>query len=170
MKHGTSSLHTKKELAQTLKEAMRKKPFSKITVSEIVKSCGLNRKTFYYHFEDIYSLLKWMLEEEAIEIVKGFDLMTDYEEALFFVMDYIEKNDYMINCAYDSLGREGMKHFLYRDFYDITLNIIQSAEEQGGVRLDPDYKNFLCCFYMEALVGILLDRIQNNIDHGSRQS
>ena len=23
--------------------------------------------TFYYHFEDIYDLLKWILEEEAIE-------------------------------------------------------------------------------------------------------
>lgn len=27
-------------------------------------------QTFYYHFEDIYALLKWMLEAEAIEVVK----------------------------------------------------------------------------------------------------
>ena len=34
---------------------MEKKPLSKITVSEIIADCGVNRKTFYYHFEDIYA-------------------------------------------------------------------------------------------------------------------
>lgn len=28
---------------------MEKKPLSKITVSEIIADCGVNRKTFYYH-------------------------------------------------------------------------------------------------------------------------
>ncbi|WP_295208123.1 TetR family transcriptional regulator [Ruminococcus sp.] len=39
------------------------KPLSKITVSEIVADCNINRKTFYYHFEDVQSLLKWTLEQ-----------------------------------------------------------------------------------------------------------
>ena len=38
--------------------------------SEIIVDCGVNRKTFYYHFEDIYAPLKWMLEEEAGNVVK----------------------------------------------------------------------------------------------------
>lgn len=49
---------------------MRRKPFSKITVSELIKTCNVNRKTFYYHFEDIYDLLKWMLEQEAVAVVR----------------------------------------------------------------------------------------------------
>ena len=48
----------KKTLAVSLKRFMEKKPLSKITVSEIIADCGVNRKTFYYHFEDIYALLK----------------------------------------------------------------------------------------------------------------
>lgn len=85
---------------------MRKKTFSKITISEIISDCGVNRKTFYYHFEDIYALLKWMLEAEAIEVVKHFNLIVDYEEAILFIMVYIEENDYIISCAYDSIGRD----------------------------------------------------------------
>ena len=42
----------------SLQRFMEKKPLSKITVSEIIADCGVNRKTFYYHFEDIYALLK----------------------------------------------------------------------------------------------------------------
>ena len=79
--------------------------------------CGLNRKTFYYHFEDVYALLKWTLEEEAIEVVKKFDLMVDYEEAILFVMDYVDSNKHMINCAYDAIGSEEMKRFFCFGFH-----------------------------------------------------
>lgn len=97
MKHEITSLNTKKTLAASLKKAMEKKPLSKITVSEIITDCGVNRKTFYYHFQDIYALLKWMLEEEAIEVVKQFDLLVDYREAILFVLDYVKKTS--ICCA-----------------------------------------------------------------------
>ena len=69
---------TKKALSDALKKLMSQKAFSKITVSEIIRMCNVNRKTFYYHFEDIQALLKWMFEQEAIEIVKQYDLMVDY--------------------------------------------------------------------------------------------
>lgn len=49
---------TKKALSDALKKLMSQKAFSKITVSEIIRMCNVNRKTFYYHFEDIQALLK----------------------------------------------------------------------------------------------------------------
>lgn len=161
MKHEITSLNTKKTLADSLKKLMKNKTFSKITVSEIIADCGLNRKTFYYHFEDIYALLKWMFENEAVEVVKQFDLIVDYEEALTFIMNYIEENDYIINCAYDSIGREEMKRFFFADFIELTSSIIDSAEKETGKLLDENYKNFLCNFYTEALAGMLIDYIKN---------
>ena len=50
MKHEVQSLATKQALADSLKQLLAKKSFSKITVTEIVENCGFNRKTFYYHF------------------------------------------------------------------------------------------------------------------------
>lgn len=157
MKHEITSLNTKKSLAESLKKAMQKKTFSKITVSEIIADCGVNRKTFYYHFEDIYALLKWMLEEEAIEVVKNFDLLIDYDEAISFVMDYVESNNHILNCAYDSIGREEMKRFFYSDFISLVESIIDQTEEKMGVFLDEKYKMFVSNFYTEALSGMLID-------------
>ena len=77
MKRTGSSQETKRALAASLKKLMNKKPLSKITINEIVQDCGLNRNSFYYHFEDIYALFKWMLEQEAVEVVKQFDLVLD---------------------------------------------------------------------------------------------
>lgn len=161
MKHEEISLNTKKMLAESLKKAMAKKPFQKISVSELIQDCNVNRKTFYYHFEDIYALLKWIFEEEAIEVVKQFDLLIDHEEAITFIMDYVEQNNYIINCAYDSIGRDELKRFFYTDFLEIIVSIIDGAESKSGKKLASEYKEFLSLFYMEALAGVLIDWIKN---------
>ncbi|MGN0438552.1 MAG: TetR/AcrR family transcriptional regulator C-terminal domain-containing protein [Lachnospiraceae bacterium] len=170
MKHEITSLNTKKALGESLKKIMRRKNFSKITVSEIIADCGVNRKTFYYHFEDKYGLLKWILENEAIEVVKHFNLIVDYEEAILFIMDYIEENDHIISCAYDAIGRDEMKLFFFADFRELVLSIIDSAEKQAEKTLESDYKNFLCSFYTEALAGILIDWIKNRKERDRQQT
>ena len=71
MKHEITSQNTKRMLANTLISLMKKKPLSKISISEIVKECQINRKTFYYHFEDIYGLLEWHLEQEINSIINS---------------------------------------------------------------------------------------------------
>ncbi|MBE5886603.1 MAG: TetR family transcriptional regulator [Lachnospiraceae bacterium] len=162
MKYEVTSYNTKKMLAESLKKIMRKKVFSKITISEIIQDCGVNRKTFYYHFEDIYALLKWIFEDEAIEVVKHFDLAVEYEEAILFIMDYVEQNDYLINCAYDSIGRDELKRFFYIDFSEMVFCIMHIVENETGKVLDGEYKNFLCDFYTEALVGILVEWIKKH--------
>lgn len=157
MKHEVTTLNTKKTLATSLKKFMSIKPLSKVTVSEIITDCGVNRKTFYYHFEDIYSLMKWMLEQEAIEVVKQFDLMVDYEDAIRFVMDYVDANKHILNCAFDSMGREELKRFFYADFIGIMRLVIDGIEKELALKISEDFKTFLCGFYTEAVAGILID-------------
>lgn len=169
MKHEITSLNTKKALAESLKKIMKTKNFSKITVSEIVADCGVNRKTFYYHFDDIYALLKWTFENETIQVLKHFNLIVDYEEAILFIMDYIEKNDYIVSCAYDSIGRDEMKRFFFADFNELVDSIIDSAQKETGKTLNENYQRFLCYFYSEALAGILIDWIKNRSERNKQE-
>ena len=168
MRNEDISLRTKRKLADRLKELMRKKPFEKITVSELIRDCEINRKTFYYHFEDIYDLLKWTFEEEAVVVVKNYDLMCDSKEVINFVLDYCEENRYLLINACDSVGRDSFKRFLYNDFYDIGLSIISEAERVSGKAVDDKYRKFLCSFYVEAISGILYNWIKSNGDKLSR--
>lgn len=161
MTHEESSLQTKLMLCSSLKEIMKHKAFSKITVSELIKDCNLNRKTFYYHFEDIYGLLKWMLEQEAINIVKQFDLITDHEEAFNFVIDYVQENAYFLNCIYDSVGRDELKRFFYNDFVGIVGKIIDEYEESLNVTITDEFRTFIVNFYTEAVAGMVINLFQN---------
>lgn len=157
MKHEITTRNTKRIIADSLKRIMERKSFSKITVREIVDGCGINRNTFYYHFEDIYDLLKWMLEQETIEIVKSFDLITDSEEAILFVLNYVEENKHILNCAYDSIGKDELRRFFKCDFNDIILKLINTIEKKLGAHNNEDYKSFLCDFYSGAIAGKLID-------------
>lgn len=68
---------TRMQLAETLKKRMARKPLSKITASELAGDCHINRKTFCYHFQDIYALSKWMPEQATIEVIGQFAMLID---------------------------------------------------------------------------------------------
>lgn len=155
------SLKTKQSLAKALKNAMENKKLSKITVSELAAACNINRKTFYYHFQDIYTLLKWMLEQEAIEVVKNFDLIVNTEEAICFVMDYVDKNKHIINGVLDSMGYEEIKRFFYNDLFSVIYGVIEQGEAELKVTLDLQFKDFLADFYTEASAGLLIEWAKN---------
>lgn len=159
MKQEEATLKTKSALAATLKEKTAKKPLSRITVSKLIEACNINRKTFYYHFEDIYALLKWTLEQEAIEVLKNFDLPVDAEEAINFVIDYIENNEYFVNCLYNSVGYSELKRFLYTDIIEIFSKAIENGAKKLGIKVDESFMRFLSDFYAEALTGLILSRL-----------
>ena len=163
MTHEEATFQTRAALAGSLKKFMEKKPLGKITVSEIIADCNVNRKTFYYHFEDIYSLLKWMLEQEAIEVVKNFDLLIDYEDAIRFVIRYVKENAHILNCAYDSMGRDELKRFFYNDFVTLARHMVDDTEQQCGLAVTDDFKDFLCDFITEAVAGMLVNGFQKKV-------
>ena len=54
---------TKKAIKDTFISLLKEKPFNQITVKDIVDECGVNRNTFYYHYEDINDLLENVITE-----------------------------------------------------------------------------------------------------------
>ena len=60
------------KLANAMKECMRTAPVEKITVKEIVETCGLTRQTFYRNFQDKYDLINWYFDKL---LVKSFEHM-----------------------------------------------------------------------------------------------
>lgn len=163
MKHEIASLNTKHALSAALKELMNVKPLSKITVSELIRICEVNRKTFYYHFQDIYDLLNWTLQQEAVNVVKQFDLLVNFEDAIIFVLDYVEKNKHILACAYDSMGREQLKSFLANDFNKIVGSYIDNVEKKNGLHVNKDFKEQLTFISTGSLAGMLLELITKNV-------
>ncbi len=155
MRHEITSQQTKQALSDALKSKMRKKSLSKISITDIVTEAGVNRKTFYYHFTDIYELLRWTFEQDSAKIISQYDYAIEYTEVISYTMDYIESNEYIINCTMDSLGLEALKDFFYRDFIALARYIIEAREASSENKLDENYKQFLQVFFASAISSIL---------------
>lgn len=61
---------TKAAIIEMFWQLLDKKPYSKITVKDIVTGCQINRNTFYYYFQDIPDLLQQTTEDYAIRLSK----------------------------------------------------------------------------------------------------
>ena len=70
---------TKRMLSLSLKKLLEKNTLDNITIQDITDDAEVSRKTFYYHFQDIYALLEWTdtLEHEVFSILSPllFDLL-----------------------------------------------------------------------------------------------
>lgn len=88
---------TKTALACALKELMKEAPFLKISVGDICAKCGMNRKSFYYHFKDKYDLVNWIYYTEFVEVVSqktyraGWDLIEDICTYFYRNRDFYRK-------------------------------------------------------------------------------
>lgn len=160
MTHKENSYNTKKAFSTAFKNLLLKKPFSKITISELIRECNLNRKTFYYHFDDIYDLMAWTIEEEAFDKLQDFDIIENPQKAFLFAVNYIKENSFFLNCIYDSVGREQMKRCLYHDMEAIARTVIVSSEQDLGLHLQKSNREFLIGFYTEGIAGMLVNTFQ----------
>lgn len=159
MKERATTRMTKKALAASLKKLMEDSALDKISIREITEDCGVNRKTFYYHFENIYDLVGWMFEEEAIESVKKYNFLTDYEEVVRFSMNYVEENEHVVNSALNALGRDELKKFFYNNFVGNMRSVVDELSE--GMIIPQDYIDFLINFYAESFASLLIDWVRN---------
>ena len=78
---------TKIAIQQSFLRLLRQRPITKITVKDIVEDCGINRNSFYYHFQDLPQLLETVIIESADEIISHIPESFSLEEGLTTVLE-----------------------------------------------------------------------------------
>ncbi len=153
------SLMTKKELAASLKKLMEKTSLEKITVKDVVTDCGVNRQTFYYHFQDIYDLLGWIYKTEALGAIADYKTYETWQHGFLKIFQYVSKNKTFCMNTYHSLGRDHLEVFLLSVTVDLLTGVVDELSE--GTNISPEDKKFIANFYSYAFIGLLLVWLRN---------
>lgn len=161
MKHELNSLNTKELLCDALISLSTKKPFSKITVSEIVTLCNINRKTFYYHFADVYDLLEWHLNNEIEKAISAFDPISDLNATITYSINYMNQNPYLKNFIKDPIAKDKIITILNKSLYPKAEEIIQKLESVHTKCIEPDFREFIIKNFTRIAVLSILDNIEN---------
>ena len=152
---------TKKTLAKSLKKLMNNIPVTKITINDIVGDCGVNRRTFYYHFQDIYALLEWIFETEVSSVMAENKTYETWQNGFLQIFLYLDQNRKVVLNTYNSIGREHLEMHLYKAVYKLVSDVVE--EIAVGVEVCEEGKEFVVNFYKFAFVGLLLDWIRTNM-------
>ena len=159
-----SSLTTKKAIAYTFKDLLKEKPFNKITVNDIANKCDINRQTFYYHFADIYDLLEWIYKNEVIEKIEKIEsgnLLENWQNGFLYVFEYILENKKFVHNTYNSVSRETLLKFIYKQTNNLITKVIE--EKSKNISINESNKKFISNFYKYAFVGVVQDWIEKGM-------
>ena len=147
------SVVTKRALAQSLKALMKKMTLDQVTVKDVVSDCGVNRQTFYYHFKDIYDLIEWIYEIEALESIEKYKSYNNWQQGFYKIFEYVGNNkEFCIHC-FNSIAREPLDRYLYNSTYNLLLGVVREVSS-GAVTKDKNL-SFIANFYTYAFIGIM---------------
>ena len=93
-KNKSKYFYTASLMNQALLALLEKKDIDFISITEITQKAGVNRSTFYLHYDNIYELLEETLENLNKEFIASFSVKTSYEikssnEAFLITEEYL---------------------------------------------------------------------------------
>lgn len=181
------SYSTQLKLANSLKELMSTQSFEKLSVSDITNHCSLHRQTFYYHFDDKYELLDWIVYKELIEpLVDGFTFDNMYDRFIMLFTTMVEEKKFYLNAL--KIDVDDMSRYISRLAYEQFMIVIDCIEKNTGVKSDHEENVMFAEFLGYGFVGLVfgwaqrgmkdspevmtkrLERIINNLKHIALES
>ena len=160
--------NTKKLFANTLKELLAEKPFDKITVSELTKRCGLNRQTFYYHFETIIDLFQWELNEEAGPLLEKFRQSPyQWKEAVLQILYFMQENSAAVLCALRSIENQQIRAFFIDYFRQVFSGLFDFICRD--LKVDQEFKDFMMTLHITGAAGLAIQWLESGMKQSPEQ-
>ncbi len=150
---------TKLLIANSLRKLMRKKSLDKIKIREIVEDCGVNRQTFYYHFQDIYALVEWIYTYDGMQIFNEYKDECDWMAMIRKMFDYLEEHQDEIKCVVNSKAEKFFYNFVHEKIGLCSRMVVEFISK--NMTVDAYYKNFIAEFYTFAVCDVVENWMRN---------
>jgi AcrR family transcriptional regulator len=165
---------------RALLELLEQKDFEYITIKEICALAGVNRSTFYLHYENTRDLLTEATEQMLLDFQEYFpreqkavifdmaersleDLLFITPEYLMPYLTYIRENKRVIRTAMKHMATMGLERIfdrMFRHVFDPILARFDAPEEQRG---------FMMIFYLSGINAIITKWVEHNCEEPMEQ-
>ncbi len=148
---------------------LEKKPFEYITVSEICKTAGVNRSTFYLHYETVSDLL----DETAEYLLKDFrsyfseddidfaecapkDLVFICDKYLIPYLTYIKDHKKVFTTALSHNSTLGFDD-VYKRLFDNIFNPVLDR-----FHYPADDRQYVMMYYLNGINAVIIEWLKND--------
>ena len=152
---------TKKAIIESFIKLLNERTLDKIKVKDIVEDCGINRNTFYHHFEDIHALMEEILRLETERVLLRDVDEGSWEEAFIQAAEFALQNKRAVYHIYNSAGRDIVKRYLNAIAEDVMAHFVERMAR--GIAADEEDKRLVVRLYRATLVGMIEDWLEDGM-------
>lgn len=158
-------LNTAKKMESALLTLLEHREFKDISIVEICKEAGVNRTTFYLHYQNIYELLREISDNLVQEFLCGYkeqltiedlkcrsadELKFNTPQYLAAYLEFVKKNKTIYKVYMNNYGELNFDYELkLKEFFSIII-------EKNGIK-DNTVINYMSKFYFSGVSAIVLE-------------
>ena len=172
-KNESKYFSTAEKMDSALMEILKTKSFEYITVSEICKKAGVNRSTFYLHYENTRDLLEETIRNMTDNFVSYFvpdgkispinfeesqkdKLVFISEEYLMPYLSYFKENRKIFLTVFENgklFGFEETYEKLFNNIFNPILDVFEFPESE---------RKYVMAFYLNGINSIIMEWIKED--------
>lgn len=159
---------TRRAIKESFILLLEQRPLSEITVKDIVETCGINRNSFYYHYQDLPALIEEIVKEEAESIIRAYPSVTTIVECFDAVTQFASRKKRAIMHIYRSVSRDVFERNLMMVCEYFVRSYVDTALEDETIS-DEDKKTIVD-YYKCVCFGLTIDWLNNGMAEAYTQS
>ena len=144
---------------------LSQKPLSKISVRDIVEDCGINRNSFYYHFQDIPSLLGEIVTEQTDALIRQYPSISSVEECFSVAFYTARENRRAVMHIFNSANRDMFLQDTLRLCEYVVSTYISTVF--SGENIGVDDRRVVVQFMKCQLFGVWIDWVSGGMKEES---
>ena len=144
---------TKKAIKETFIELLDERPLNKITVKDIVEACGINRNSFYYHYQDLPALLEEVIAERVQALMSDHPTIDSIEDSFDAALDFVLDHKRAVLHIFNSLSRDVFERYLI----DVCRYVVTTYIDTAFADQEPERKQILIRYHKCACFGHIID-------------
>lgn len=153
---------TKQAIATSFKQLMETTPFDKISISDITRKCGLNRQSFYYHFQDKYELINWIFENEIIDIISDGINMDNWTSKISQMFRLMLKDKKFYSNAIKHTNSE-FHSYILKVATNQFREVVRKLQKIMNQNISQKDETFIADFFGYGTAGVVIEWVETGM-------
>jgi AcrR family transcriptional regulator len=152
---------TERAIKASFLKLLNEQPLNKISVRMIVEDCGINRNSFYYHYQDIPTLLETIITEYTDNLIRKYPTIASLSECFQVAFQFAMENKRAVTHIYQSVNWDMFEREALRLCEHAVTAYVDSAFDAP---MDETDRKILIRFISCELFGMCVSWISRGMD------
>lgn len=152
---------TKRAIKESFLKLLNEQPLTQISVRKIVEECGINRNSFYYHYQDIPALIEEIVMDAANTLIQQHSSITSIGEGVEAAFRFTLDNKRAILHICNSVNRNIYEQYLMRICEYVVTTYFDTVFEKDIISKSD--RDIMILFTKCELFGLFIDWINTGM-------